>query len=185
MKQVHLADIGSPGMMLAYGIGRIGCQLSGDGDWGRINPDPKPGWLNWLPDWIWSFNFPHNSINSGVSIPGCTGNFCNQLPYGVYPTSFYELVLCIGMFGLMWTFRRKIKVPGLMFSIYLILNGGERFLLEQIRVNHRFSFFSIVLTQAELIGLVMLTGGITGICILLYNRLKVTKSQYKLAENEK
>ena len=52
------ADIGSPGMMLAYAVGRMGCHLSGDGDWGRVNLAPKPGWLSWLPDWAWSYKYP-------------------------------------------------------------------------------------------------------------------------------
>ncbi|OOQ56812.1 prolipoprotein diacylglyceryl transferase [Mucilaginibacter pedocola] len=170
MKQVHLADIGSPGMMLAYGIGRIGCQLSGDGDWGIINPNAKPGWLTWLPDWAWSFKYPHNSLGAGVPIPGCTGNYCNQLANGVYPTPLYELVLCIGMFGLMWAFRHKIKIPGLMFSIYLILNGGERFLIEHIRINFYYTFLGLTFTQAELIGALMFLGGVAGLGIIGYKR---------------
>lgn len=172
MKQVHLADIGSPGMMLAYGIGRIGCHLSGDGDWGIINHQPKPNWLNLLPDWIWRFNYPHNALNAGITIPGCDGNYCNVLPTGVYPTSFYELVFCIGMFGLMWALRKKIKIPGLMFSIYLVLNGGERFLIEHIRVNFNYRFLGITFTQAELIGALILLGGITGIIIIAYKRFR-------------
>jgi phosphatidylglycerol:prolipoprotein diacylglycerol transferase len=127
-------------MMLAYGIGRIGCHLSGDGDWGIVNNNPKPTLLSWLPDWMWSFRFPHNSINAGVPMPDCSGKYCNQLVNGVYPTSFYELVLCIGMFLLMWAFRKKIKRSGLMFCIYLILNGGERFLIEHIRINFYYRF---------------------------------------------
>ncbi|MDB5010156.1 MAG: diacylglyceryl transferase [Mucilaginibacter sp.] len=172
MKQVHLADIGSPGMMLAYGIGRIGCQLSGDGDWGIINNHIKPLWLGWLPNWMWSSRFPHNSINAGLPIAGCNGNFCNQLIKGVYPTSLYELVLCIGMFLLMWTFRKNIKIPGLMFSIYLILNGGERFLIEHIRINFNYRFFGFTFTQAEAIGGLMLLGGFTGLVIIALNKLK-------------
>ncbi|HEY4289612.1 MAG TPA: prolipoprotein diacylglyceryl transferase family protein, partial [Puia sp.] len=45
------ADIGSPGMMLAYAIGRLGCHLAGDGDWGIINTTPQPAWLQWTPAW--------------------------------------------------------------------------------------------------------------------------------------
>lgn len=171
MKQVHLADIGSPGMMLAYGVGRIGCQLSGDGDWGIINRHLKPEWLSWLPDWMWSFRFPHNSINAGVTIPMYDCNYCNELVKGVYPTSFYEAVLCIGMFLLMWAFRHKIKTPGLMFSIYLVLNGGERFLIEHIRVNINYTIFGISFTQAEIIGGLMLLGGITGLVIIAIKKL--------------
>jgi phosphatidylglycerol:prolipoprotein diacylglycerol transferase len=174
MKQVHLADIGSPGMMLAYGIGRIGCHLAGDGDWGIINEHAKPQWLGWLPNWMWSFKYPHNAINAGIPIPGCDGNYCNQLVKGVYPTSFYELVLCIGMFGLMWAFRKKIKIPGLMFCIYLILNGSERFLIEHIRINFNYRFLGITFTQAELIGGLMLLGGVVGLIIIAYKRFRHT-----------
>jgi phosphatidylglycerol:prolipoprotein diacylglycerol transferase len=174
MKQVHLADIGSPGMMLAYGVGRIGCHLAGDGDWGIINEHAKPQWLNWLPNWMWSFKYPHNAINAGIPIPGCDGNYCNELVKGVYPTSFYELVLCIGMFGLMWAFRKKIKIPGLMFCIYLILNGGERFLIEHIRINFNYKFLGITFTQAELIGGLMLLGGVVGLVIIAYKRFRHT-----------
>ena len=172
IKQVHLADIGSPGMMLAYGIGRIGCHLAGDGDWGVINRHIKPHWLSWLPDWMWSFKYPHNAINAGITIPGCKDIYCNQLVYGVYPTSFYELVLCIGMFGLMWVFREKIKIPGLMFCIYLILNGSERFFIEHIRINFKYAFLGGTFTQAELIGGMMMLGGIAGIFIIVYRRSK-------------
>ena len=170
MKQVHLADIGSPGMMLAYGIGRIGCHLSGDGDWGRVNLNRKPNWINSLPDWMWSFKYPHNTINSGIAMYGCDGNYCNELVKGVYPTPFYEAVLCTAMFGLMWGFRKQIKIPGLMFCIYLILNGGERFLIEQIRINFIYRFLGITFTQAELIGVLMLLGGVIGMAIIIYKR---------------
>lgn len=42
----HVMDACAPGLFLAYGIGRLGCQISGDGDWGVVNLAPKPGWLN-------------------------------------------------------------------------------------------------------------------------------------------
>jgi len=60
MPFLHLADATAPGLMLAYGIGRLGCQISGDGDWGIPNPAPKPNWLSWAPDWVWSYPFPNN-----------------------------------------------------------------------------------------------------------------------------
>jgi phosphatidylglycerol:prolipoprotein diacylglycerol transferase len=172
VKLIHAADIGSPGMMLAYGIGRIGCQLSGDGDWGIINRYIKPHWLNWMPDWMWSFKFPHNVANAGMHIPGCIGDHCNQLRFGVYPTSFYEAVVCIGLFGLMWIIRKKIKVPGLMFYIFLILNGTERFLIEMIRVTDKYHIFNITITQAQVICLFLIAGGVTGIVYLVITRSK-------------
>ena len=175
MKLVHLADIGSPGMMLAYGIGRIGCHLAGDGDWGIVNLNHKPDWLTWLPDWMWAFKFPHNAIDAGVQIPGCIGLYCEQLRQGVYPTSFYEAVICISLFGLMWMLRKKIRIPGLMFYLFLILNGGERILIETIRVNQRYDVLGLDLTQAEMIGAAMVLGGLTGIGFLIYRHAKLRK----------
>jgi phosphatidylglycerol:prolipoprotein diacylglycerol transferase len=172
MKLVHLADIGSPGMMLAYGIGRIGCHLSGDGDWGIVNNHPKPALLGWLPDWMWSFKFPHNTIDAGIRMYGCFGEHCEQLRAGVYPTSFYEAVICIGLFGLMWLFRKHIRVPGLMFCIFLILNGLERILIETIRVNERYRFLGFDLTQAEMIATAMIVGGLVGITIIITRQIK-------------
>ncbi len=167
MKLVHLADIGSPGMMLAYGIGRVGCQLAGDGDWGIVNNHPKPAFL---PQWMWGFKYPHNAINVGVPIPDCSGLYCSQLAHGVYPTPFYEAAVCLLFFMLMWVFRRKATIPGFMFYIYLILNGGERFLIEMIRINPRYNILGMSLTQAGFIGLVMLLGGLTRFVFIIINR---------------
>ncbi|WP_299289171.1 prolipoprotein diacylglyceryl transferase family protein [uncultured Mucilaginibacter sp.] len=160
IKLIHMADIGSPGMMIAYGVGRIGCQLSGDGDWGIANTSPKPNWLSWAPDWMWAFRFPHNVGDEGIPIPGCVGKYCHQLPVPVYPTSFYESVICILLFLFLWSIRKYIKTPGLMFGIYLILNGVERFLIELIRVNTKYHVAGISFTQAEFISAVLVLTGI-------------------------
>ncbi|WP_184546209.1 prolipoprotein diacylglyceryl transferase [Mucilaginibacter sp. FT3.2] len=166
MKLVHLADIGSPGMMLAYGIGRIGCQLSGDGDWGIVNNFAKPGFL---PQWMWAFKYPHNAINAGIPLPDCTGDYCNQLVQGVYPTPFYEATICLLFFALMWTYRSRIITPGFMFFLYLVLNGGERFLIEQIRINPKYNILGVMFTQASFIGLLMVLGGLIGFASLAIN----------------
>jgi phosphatidylglycerol:prolipoprotein diacylglycerol transferase len=76
------------------------------------------------------------------------------------------------MFLLIWAFRKNIKTPGLMFSIYLILNGGERFLIEHIRINFKYRFFGFTFTQAEIIGGLMLLGGLTGLVIITLNKVK-------------
>jgi phosphatidylglycerol---prolipoprotein diacylglyceryl transferase len=162
IKPVHMLDVGAPGMMLAYAVGRIGCHMSGDGDWGIVS-SPKPSGLNWLPDWMWSFKFPHNVINEGVPIQDCVGRYCSQLPQGVYPTSLYEAVGCLILFFILWKLRTKIKAAGLLFSIYLILNGVERFLIEKIRVNATYHAFGLTFTQAEMISLFMVILGIVGV----------------------
>ncbi len=172
IKPIYMLDIGGPGMMLAYAVGRIGCHMSGDGDWGIPNVNPKPDSLSWLPDWMWSFKYPHNVIHEGVPIPGCTGHFCNELPVGVYPTPFYEVVMCLILFGILWALRDKIKTPGIMFSVYLIFAGIERFFIELIRVNSHYHIGSLSFTQAEMISTFMVLGGIAGIIYSSANKQK-------------
>jgi phosphatidylglycerol:prolipoprotein diacylglycerol transferase len=162
-------------LMLAYGIGRIGCHLSGDGDWGIINIAPKPHWLSWLPSWMWAFNFPHNVIQQGKYIPGCTDNYCNELVNPVFPTSFYEATICLLLFLLLWSIRRRIKIPGLMFSIFAILNGIERFLIENIKINARYNLMGLHFTQAEFISLIICFIGITSLFLsIARNKGKIT-----------
>lgn len=163
VKWIHMLDIGGPGMMLAYAVGRIGCHMSGDGDWGIENVAPKPSWLAWAPDWVWSFKYPHNVVNEGVPIPGCVGNYCFELPVGVFPTPFYEVVFSLLLFGILWSLRSRIRIPGLMFSIYLIFNGMERFFIELIRVNSKYHVMGLSFTQAELISFILVVSGIIGI----------------------
>ncbi len=134
--------------------------MSGDGDWGIDNLAPKPSWLSWAPDWMWSFKYPHNVISEGIPIPGCVGKFCAELPNPVYPTAFYEVVAGFLLFGFMWSIRKKIKPAGMMFAIYLILAGIERFLIEKIRVNSLYHAFGLSFTQAELISVIMVIAGI-------------------------
>jgi phosphatidylglycerol:prolipoprotein diacylglycerol transferase len=203
----HLNDAAAPGLMLAYAIGRIGCQVSGDGDWGILNSAyvtnvsgkavlaspgdygkilqqykevylPQFGSLDkvphlsvkapsWLPDWLFAYSYPHNVISDGVRIPDCNGQYCSQLPIPVFPTPFYETLVCLGLFFLLWRLRKRLRVPGTLFAVYLVINGIERFFIEKIRVNTKYDIFGLHPTQAELIsaGLVI-TGAI------LYFRLK-------------
>jgi phosphatidylglycerol:prolipoprotein diacylglycerol transferase len=176
IKPLNMLDIGGPGMMLAYGVGRIGCQMSGDGDWGIPNIAPKPGWLTWAPDWMWSFNFPHNVSmeDQGNKIADCVGKYCYALKLPVYPTSFYESVVCILLFFFLWSIRDRIKIPGIMFGIYLVLNGIERFLIELIRVNTKYHVAGIPFTQAEMISLCLVIGGLALIFTGLNREKKAT-----------
>lgn len=170
----HMLDVGAPAMMLAYGIGRLGCQISGDGDWGIENTAPKPGWLNWAPDWLWSYRYPNNVLKEGDPIEGCLGEYCYQLKVGVFPTPLYETIACVLLFFVLWNLRKRIKVPGMLFSIYLILNGVERFLIEKIRVNNKMDVLGMQLTQAEIISFSLVVLGIVG--ILYFKRTPIKKA---------
>ena len=174
MKLIDLADIGSPGMLVAYGVGRIGCQLSGDGDWGIVNNLPKP--FSWLPDWMWSFKFPHNVLNEGIYINGCSGNYCSQLPHGVFPTSFYESVIILSCFLLLWLFRRKIKLPGLVFCFYLLIMGLERFFMEKIKLNFKYDMLGLRWSEAQIVSVMFILLAIVIGARIFYNRhIKIRK----------
>lgn len=168
----HLIDSAAPGLMLAYGVGRIGCQMSGDGDWGIDNLAPKPEWMSFLPDWMWSYTFPHNVINAGVPIDGCTGKFCMELANPVWPTAFYEVIMSLAIFGILWAIRRHIKVPGALFFIYLAFNGVERFFIEKIRINTEYNILGGI-TQAEIISFCLVLTGIIGATYLYKNKKSV------------
>jgi len=199
----HLCDAVAPGLMIAYAIGRLGCQVAGDGDWGILNsayittPDSKVVLADkaqvdsvqqmnrsfylktfrvdslgavphksvkapsWVPDWMVAYPYPHNVINEGGPIPGCTdNNYCSQLPVPVFPTPFYESVICFLLFFLLWSLRQRLKIPGTLFAIYLIVNGIERFFVEKIRVNTKYEDLPFQPTQAELISAGLVIGGI-------------------------
>jgi phosphatidylglycerol:prolipoprotein diacylglycerol transferase len=211
----HLCDAVAPSLILAYAVGRIGCQVAGDGDWGILNsaytttPEAKVALANsgsfdaalrqhqsfylkqfpgdsisqiphksvvapsWLPDWMVAFNYPNNVISEGVKIPGCEGQYCSQLPIPVFPTPFYETLMGLAIFGLLWFMRLRLKVPGTLFALYLVLNGIERFLIEQIRVNNKLHFLGMQITQAELIA-VALT--LTGVILFIILKKRASKA---------
>ena len=195
----HLNDAAAPGLMLGYAVGRIGCQVSGDGDWGIANsayyttPDSKVALAtgdqfssilaenrelyvsqfgsldkvphlsvkapSFLPDWLFAYSYPHNVISEGSRIPDCAGQFCGHLPIPVFPTPFYETVVCLLLFFILWFSRKKFTVPGTLFAFYLIVNGIERFFIEKIRVNTKYDIFGFHPTQAEIISFFLIISG--------------------------
>ena len=209
---IHFVDVMGPVMMLAYALGRIGCQVAGDGDWGIYNAAfkttanggilpatmadfnaavtanadffvrhdthhafvAKPGFLNFLPNWLFAYDFPHNVNEAGVRLANCTDlQYCTHLPIPVFPTSLYEILMCLVLFGILWMLRKRIKVPGLLFGIYLIFNGLERFLIERIRVNVKMHFLGIEMTQAQLISFAIILAGVTMIIYANWNHKKI------------
>jgi prolipoprotein diacylglyceryltransferase len=80
----------------------------------------------------------------------------------VFPTPFYETLLGLAIFGILWGLRKKLKIPGNLFCIYLILNGIERFFIERIRINRVYDLLGTHFTQAEIIAILLVLAGITG-----------------------
>jgi len=166
---LHLVDSAAPGLALAYGVGRLGCQISGDGCWGVPNPNPKPDWMSFLPDWMWSFNYPNNVINAGSKmVEDCSGH-CYALDVPVFPTPFYETSMMLVIFFVLWGIRKKVKIPGVMFALFITLAGFERFFIEKIRVNNEYNIFGFGITQAEIISSIMIIVGIAA-TILFYKK---------------
>ncbi len=146
-----LLDAVAPSMMLGYALGRIGCQISGDGDWGiSANMALKP---DWLPTWLWAQTYDNNIYGQVIAAPG------------VYPTPIYETVMAFACFGVLWAMRRHPFKAGWLFSLYLVFAGVERFLIEQIRVNPVFQVAGIDATQAEIIAVTMIVAGIAGMAV--------------------
>lgn len=142
-------DVTLPTVMLAYGIGRIGCHLAGDGDWGiPSNPDAKPAFI---PDWLWGETYPNNIL--GLTLPES----------GVYPTSVYEFLMASLLFGVLWSLRKHPFKAGWLASLSILFFGVERLLIEQIRVNNLFEVLGVELTQAEMISILMIIAGIVGL----------------------
>jgi phosphatidylglycerol:prolipoprotein diacylglycerol transferase len=147
-----LLDAAAPAMMIGYAIGRIGCQISGDGDWGiASNMALKPGWL---PTWLWAQTYDNNIYGEVIALPG------------VYPTPMYETAMALACFAILWAIRKHPFRAGWLFSVYLILAGVERLLIEQIRVNPVFDIAGVRATQAEIIAVVLIALGAVGSLIL-------------------
>ena len=124
-----------------------------------------------MPKWLFAYSFPQNVNNDGVLIPGVTDEHYSVLPQPVFPTSLYETILCTMLFLILWGIRKKITTPLIMFGIYLILNGIERFLIEIVRVNKSYNVSNFTLSQAQQIALMLLIGGI-GLIIFAKIRYK-------------
>ncbi|MEQ8522387.1 MAG: prolipoprotein diacylglyceryl transferase, partial [Vicingaceae bacterium] len=162
LRPVHVIDACAPALILAYGVGRIGCQLSGDGDWGIPNDSPMPEFISFLPEWVWAYDYPNNVL--GIDLKR---DFAQMGMYSesgrAWPTPLYESILSFVIFIFLWLIRKKINLPGVMFSIYIILAGTERFFIEKIRINPPYSLLGMEATQAEIISVVLVLTGLLGI----------------------
>lgn len=163
IKVLHLMDATAPGLILAYGIGRIGCQVAGDGDWGMPNDAPMPDWLSFLPEWVWAYDYPNNVL--GVNLKEDFAKMGLRSETGkAWPTPIYETTMAFIIFGILWNIRKKLKHPGMLFSIYLIFNGLERFAIEKIRINNQ--LFEAGITQAEIISSLLIIIGVAGVILM-------------------
>ena len=163
-----VADAVAPGLILGYGIGRIGCYLSGDGDWGVCSTlAAKPAWI---PGFLWSETFPRNLVGPGQTPMDpvqfnalVRGEVCPiAAPTGVYPTMLYELAICAALAGVLWALRKHPFRAGWLVSLYFVFAGVERFVVEIIRVNPIVAFG---LSQSQLISVGLVAAGLVGLAV--------------------
>jgi phosphatidylglycerol:prolipoprotein diacylglycerol transferase len=135
--RLQLLDLAAPALALGYAIGRIGCQVSGDGDYGKASDLP------------WAMGYPDGAVPTA---PGVT----------VQPTPVYE-TLSMGLLALILWRLRDALVPGAVFGVYLVGAGLERFLVEFARRNEQVAGF---LTAAQIESLLLVVGGLVWLAVL-------------------
>lgn len=151
-----MLDSVAPALLLGYAVGRVGCQLSGDGDWGiGANMALKP---QWLPTWLWAQTYHGNIIAEAIPAPG------------VYPTPIYETLAALLMFFMLQRWTRRPQPIGMIFALYLLCAGFERLLIEKIRIDPRLDLLGLSFTQAELISTLLILLGIGMLVVRLPRR---------------
>jgi phosphatidylglycerol:prolipoprotein diacylglycerol transferase len=136
--ELQMFDMCATALALGYAIGRIGCQVSGDGDYGIRSHLP------------WAMGYPHGTLPTP---PGVT----------VQPTPIYETVAMCLVAYLLWRLRDKVR-PGVVFALYLVLSGLERFLVEFIRRNKE---VLVGLTAPQVESLVLLAIGLVWLALMM------------------
>ena len=127
---LQVADAIGIAVAIGYAVGRIGCQLAGDGDYGVATDLP------------WAMAYPDGVVPTLEK---------------VHPAPVYETLMGLGIFGILWSTRQRIQIPGLSFCLYLILAGLARLLVEFIRINPKVLWG---LSDAQVISLVMMGVGV-------------------------
>jgi phosphatidylglycerol:prolipoprotein diacylglycerol transferase len=131
IKILTMLDAASPAAAIGYGVGRIGCLISGDGDYGT--PTSLP----------WGMSFPNGIVPTTQR---------------VHPTPIYEFLIALAIFWILWRLGgraiRDARAAGIAFAAYLVLTGIARFLIEFIRINPR-SFFGMTNAQAASLGSIL------------------------------
>jgi len=147
-----VADAASPGLIIGYGIARVGCHLAGDGDYGF------PTTLPWGTDYSRGTFPPSEAFKP---FPEITSKYPNGIVPDTtlcHPTPIYELLICALIFWLLWRVRTKLTPHGKLFALYLTLAGLERFTIEFIRINPRLLFG---LSEAQLIAAGLIAVGVS------------------------
>ncbi|MCC6865373.1 MAG: prolipoprotein diacylglyceryl transferase [Ignavibacteria bacterium] len=174
---LRICDAAAPSLAIGYGIARIGCHLSGDGDYGL----PVSEFMSWVP---WGTDYSKGTLPPSIAFRGSdiAAKFGGVVPDNTlcHPTPVYEFIFGALIFWLLWKKREVFLGDGKLFGLYLILSGASRLLVEFIRLNPRYLFG---LSEAQLISIVLI-----GLGIWLYMRKPTTfmlKEKVKTKQSNK
>jgi phosphatidylglycerol:prolipoprotein diacylglycerol transferase len=136
-----VVDCIAPGLAIGQAIGRIGCQVAGDGDWGK--PTTLP----------WGVRYPNAIIGWNAWLRE------NGLPADtrVHPAPVYETLAYCAIFGVLWSLRKRDLSPGSLLWIYLVTSSVARFAIEMVRIE---PVIGAGLTQAQWIAIALFTAAL-------------------------
>jgi len=145
------------GLMLAYGVSRLGCHLSGDGDYGF--PTSLP----------WGTDYSHGTLPPSRAF-AIFPEIASRYPGGIvpdttpcHPTPVYEFLLGVAGFIVLWNLRKRPWPDGKMFMVYLMMSTVFRFSVEFLRLNPRLLWG---LSEAQLIAVPLFVAGLAGMIML-------------------
>jgi phosphatidylglycerol:prolipoprotein diacylglycerol transferase len=136
---IRMLDLAAPAAAIGYGVGRIGCLLAGDGDYGIDTTLP------------WGVHMAKNAL-----VPPHPPDALVQ------PTPIYELLFSILVFWILWQLGKKAKPVGWITGLYLVLSGIGRFLVEFVRINpkiylhHTMSNAQVAACASVLVGFIVI-----------------------------
>lgn len=132
---LRIFDMASAPMAFGYAMGRFGCHVAGDGDYGIITTS------------FWGTAYPNGIVPSTVE---------------VFPTPLFEVFFSFMVLAFILHLRKRIKTGGQIFFIYMLLSGSPRFLVEFIRLNPR---IILGLSQAQIVSIGFILTGIIGLIV--------------------
>ena len=145
------------GLILAYGVSRLGCHLSGDGDYGF--PTSLP----------WGTDYSHGTLPPSRAF-AIFPEIASKYPGGIvpdttpcHPTPIYELLLGVAGFVVLWNLRKRPWPDGKMFMVYLMMSTVFRFAVEFLRLNPRLLWG---LSEAQLVAIPLFFVGLGGMILL-------------------
>ncbi len=168
VNMLTMLDLSSSAAAVGYAVGRIGCLISGDGDYGM--PTRLP-WGMAFPDGL----VPTTGPNGTCALNGWPQNCA------VHPTPIYEFIACVLIYWYIW--RRGSRAiqhplaPGVIIGEFLILFGIERFLVEFIRINPRILWG---MSNAQLAALLTIVAGVV-LLIIARRRFRKVDPVHKVS----